>query len=252
MAIDTTTPRSRRALLLGAVGGGGRHRRGKPRARPASGGCQRRSGVAGNDQLGYQYHHDPERAGGGSLTAFTGVATGIGYGVYGLSPSAAGVYGDSEAGNGVEGHAQESGIGVSSPERLGHWCLWLQRRGQRCPRRQSDELRRVRHEHIELWRVRHEHIELRRGGPEQLECRRGRLQRLGAGRHRSQQHRRRARPRWHRSRRSLLGRGRRRIGSTRRPPPHTLPLVRLATSSSMPPSASGCARAVTSWVRLDT
>jgi hypothetical protein len=119
MALDTKSPRSRRALLLGALGGLG------ALAAQALG---RPLPVRAQDELiqvGHMYNTATSRTSlknaTNNATVLVGESTGAGTGVYGSSGSNYGVFGQSGSGNGVGGYSSSnravsgyssSGVGV--------------------------------------------------------------------------------------------------------------------------------------------
>jgi hypothetical protein len=103
MAIDTTTPTSRRGLLAGTVGALAAlaaHALGRPRPASAHDPDDVRLGGS-NTATGVTTITNTALNGG----AFSGLANGLGIGVYGSSPSGWGVFGVSNSGNGVYGQA---------------------------------------------------------------------------------------------------------------------------------------------------
>jgi hypothetical protein len=106
MAVDTTTIRSRRALLVGALGG---------LAALAAQALGRPLPVHAQDefiQVGHEYPNATSRTyirnGTNNATVFNAASTSSGVGVWGGSFSSDGVHGDSSSGNGVSGVSSSS------------------------------------------------------------------------------------------------------------------------------------------------
>ena len=143
MAIDTTTPRTRRAILFGGIAAAAAATLG--RAQPA--GAHDPDDVRrGRSNTATHRTGITNTATDGS--AFAGHANGSGTGVSGTSPAGYGVVGSSRTGYGIRG-ISESGFGLHGTSDTGHGLLRWQRLGHWGLRRQRVELRGPRRKRLE-------------------------------------------------------------------------------------------------------